>query len=82
VLHPFAWIPGPVYWPTDAIAAALLPRSLCAPFGLRYRMSERIFFAIVIATARIMRAVLPARLTVVPQARRFERGTAGARHES
>jgi uncharacterized protein (DUF2236 family) len=72
VLHPFRWVPRPVYWPTDAIAAALMPRSLHAPFGLRYRMNERIFFAIVIATVRIMRAVLPAPLTVVPQARRFE----------
>jgi hypothetical protein len=39
---------------------------------LRYRLGERLFFAIVIATARIMRAVLPLPLTVVPQARRFE----------
>lgn len=72
VLHPFVWVPGPFYWPTDAIAAAIVPRSLRAPFGLRYRLSERVFFAIVIATARIMRAVLPMPLTVVPQARRFE----------
>jgi uncharacterized protein (DUF2236 family) len=72
VLHPFAWIPAPVYWPTDAIAAALVPGSLHQAFGLRYRMRERAFFAIVIATTRIMRAVLPVSLTVVPQARRFE----------
>jgi uncharacterized protein (DUF2236 family) len=72
VLHPFDWLPAPAYWPTDAIAAALVPRSLRAPFGLRYRMAERILFALVIATVRIMRAVLPARFTVVPQARRFE----------
>jgi hypothetical protein len=35
-------------------------------------MRERVLFALVIATARIMRVVLPAPLTVVPQARRFE----------
>jgi hypothetical protein len=35
-------------------------------------MIERLFFAIVIATVRIMRAVLPMPLTIVPQARRFE----------
>jgi uncharacterized protein (DUF2236 family) len=73
VLHPFPWIPAPVYWPTDAIAAALVPRPLRAEFGLRYRMIERLFFAIVIATVRVMRTVLPMPLTVVPQARRFER---------
>ena len=72
VLHPFPWIPAPVYWPTDAIAAALVPRPLRPEFGLRYRMMERVFFAIVIATVRIMRRVLPMPLTVVPQARRFE----------
>jgi uncharacterized protein (DUF2236 family) len=78
VLHPFARIPVPIYWPTDAIAAALVPRPLRPSFGLRYRMRERVFFAIVIATVRIMRAALPGSLTVVPQARRFERGASGA----
>ncbi|HEY8829595.1 MAG TPA: oxygenase MpaB family protein [Candidatus Limnocylindria bacterium] len=72
VLRPFRWIPDPVYWPTDAIAAALVPGPLRAPFGLRYRMTERLFFTVVIATVRVMRTVLPAPLTVVPQARRFE----------
>jgi uncharacterized protein (DUF2236 family) len=72
VLHPFSWIPRPAYWPTDAIAAALVPAALREPFGLRYGMRERVFFAMVIAMARIMRAVLPMPLTVVPQARRFE----------
>ncbi|HVR88271.1 MAG TPA: oxygenase MpaB family protein [Candidatus Limnocylindria bacterium] len=72
VLRPFGWVPAPAYWPTEAIAAALVPRPLRAPSRLRYRVRERVFFAIVIATARIMRAVLPMPLTVVPQARRFE----------
>ncbi len=73
VLHPFDAIPAPIYWPSDALAAALVPAALRAPFGLRYRMRERVFFAFVIATVRVMRAVLPDRLTVVPQARWFAR---------
>jgi len=72
VLRPFGRLPTPVYWPSDAFAAALVPPSLRAPFGLRYRLRERTFFALVIAAARIARTVLPDRLTVVPQARRFE----------
>ena len=72
VLRPFGWVPEPVYWPNDALAAALLPAALRAPLGLRYRMRERVFFAVVIATARLFRAVLPDAVTVVPQARRWE----------
>lgn len=72
VLRPFGWIPEPAYWPSDAVAAALVPAPLRGALGLRYRGPERIFFAFVIGAARIMRAVLPMRLTVVPQARRFE----------
>jgi uncharacterized protein (DUF2236 family) len=78
VLRPFGGLPTPFYWPSDALAAALVPPSLREPFGLRYRLRERIFFALVIAAVRIGRTVLPDRLTVVPQARRFERGTGGA----
>ena len=80
VLRPFPWLPAPFYWPSDALAAALVAAPLREPFGLRYRLRERIFFAVVIAMARIGRVVLPPWLTVVPQARRFERGTGGARH--
>ena len=72
ILRPFEWVPGPCYWPSDALAAALIPAPLRAPIGLRYRLRERLFFAVAIASARILRAVLPMRLTVVPQARRFE----------
>src|SRR5205823_554545 len=68
VLRPLAWVPEPLWWPSDAIAAALVPAVLRAPFGLRYGLRERIAFAVVIATVRIMRVVLPM-LTVVPQAR-------------
>jgi len=72
VRRPFGWLPEPIYWPSDALAAALLPAALRAPLGLRYGLRERLFFAVVIAAARILRAILPMRLTVVPQARRFE----------
>jgi len=72
VLHPVDWIAAPLYWPSDALASALLPARLRVRFGLRYRLREHVFFALIIATVRIMRAVLPTYLTVVPQARRFE----------
>jgi uncharacterized protein (DUF2236 family) len=77
VLHPFASIPRPIYWPSDALTSALVPEPLRRTFGLRYRRREHVFFAMVIATVRIARAVLPPRLTVVPHARRFERGGYG-----
>ena len=72
VLRPLARVPAPIYWPSDAVTAALVPLVLRAPLGLRYRARERIFFAIVIATVRIARLILPVPLTIVPQARRFE----------
>ncbi len=71
VRRPISWVPAPLYWPSDALAAALVPPELRAPLGLRYRVAERIVFAAVIGLARTMRVVLPM-LTVVPQARRFE----------
>ena len=49
-----------------------MPAPLRAPLGLRYRVRERVFFAVVIAIARLMRLVLPDAITVVPQARRWE----------
>lgn len=72
VLRPFRWIPDPLYWPADALTAALLPATLRRPFGLRYRLVERIWFALVLAAVRTMRALFPEALTVVPQARRYE----------
>jgi uncharacterized protein (DUF2236 family) len=72
VRRPLPWIPAPLYWPTDAVAAALVPARLRGPLGLRFRPTERVFFAIVIATVRIARLILPVPLTIVPQARRFE----------
>jgi len=73
VLRPFGWVPAPVYWPNDALTAALVPAALRAPLGLRYRARERVFVAGVIAAVRILRTALPSAVTVVPQARRFER---------
>jgi uncharacterized protein (DUF2236 family) len=75
VLRPFVRLPDPVYWSTDALAAALVPAPLRAPLGLRYRMRERVFFAVVVAIVRLMRACLPGAITTVPQARRWESRT-------
>lgn len=72
VRRPFGWIPEAFHWPSDALAAALVPAPLRASLGLRYRWRERIFFAVVIATVRLMRIALPDAITVVPQARRWE----------
>lgn len=73
VLRPFRWIPDPLYWPSDALAAALLPPPLRRALGLRYASPERMLFRAVILGVRAMRRLLPDFLTVVPQARRFER---------
>jgi uncharacterized protein (DUF2236 family) len=73
VVRPYGWLPEPLYWPTDALSAALLPATLRAAFGLRYGVPQRLFFRAVIVTLRALRAMLPERLTVVPQARRFEK---------
>lgn len=70
VLRPVAWLPAMAYWPADAVAAALLPPSLRAAFGLRYGPAERRFFRGVVIALRWLRRVLPERITVVPQARR------------
>lgn len=69
VLRPIKWLPDAGYWPSDALAAALLPPSLRSSFGLRYRTAERLFFRGVIVTVRWLRKVAPDRFTVVPQAR-------------
>jgi uncharacterized protein (DUF2236 family) len=76
VLRPIAWLPDVAYWPSDAIAAALLPPSLRAAFGLRLGSAERRLFRGVIVAMRRLRRLLPGSLTVVPQARRYERALA------
>lgn len=75
VLRPFRWIPDVAYWPNDALAAALLPPPLRAAFGLRYGTAERLFFRAVVVAVRRLRRLLPDALTVVPQARRYERAS-------
>ena len=73
VLRPYSWLPEALYWPTDALSAALLPVPLRDGFGLRYGVSQRLFYRAVIVTLRALRTLLPEWLTVVPQARRFEK---------
>lgn len=81
VVRPYGWLPKTLYWPTDALSAALLPASLRDAFGLRYGAPQRLFYRAVIVTVRALRALLPEWLTVVPQARRFEKAT-GRRREA
>lgn len=71
VLRPFAFLPDLAYWPSDAIAAALLPPPLREPFGLRYGAAERFFFLFTVTAIRYMRELSPERLTVVPHARQL-----------
>jgi uncharacterized protein (DUF2236 family) len=72
VLRPYAWLPEPLYWPSDAVTAALIPSSLHAAFGLRYGRAERMFHRGVIVATRALRKMLPRFLTVMPHARRYE----------
>lgn len=78
VLRPYAWLPEVLYWPSDALTAALVPRSLHSAFGLRYGRSERLFHRGVIVAAGALRRVLPQFLTVMPHARRYEAALRGA----
>jgi len=73
VLHPFAILPTHVYWPTDVIAAGLLPPALRESFGLQWRARERLFFAFVVHALRLMRKVVPRDLVSVPHARMYDR---------
>jgi uncharacterized protein (DUF2236 family) len=73
VLHPFAFLPTVVYWPTDVITAGLLPPSLRESFGLRWRIPERLFFRFVVHALRLLRWVVPKGLASVPHARMYDR---------
>jgi hypothetical protein len=55
------------------LSAALLPVPLRDVFGLRFDLPQRIFYRAVIVAIRVLRRHLPEWITVVPQARRFER---------
>jgi uncharacterized protein (DUF2236 family) len=72
VLHPWAALPDVVYWPTDVIAAGLLPRPLREAFELRWGAAERFFFRFVVHALRVLRVVAPERLAIVPHARLFD----------
>jgi uncharacterized protein (DUF2236 family) len=72
VLRPYSWLPEVVYWPSDALTAALVPRSLHSVFGLRYGRPERLFHRGVIVATGALRRLLPRFLTVMPHARRYE----------
>lgn len=73
VVRPYRWLPELLYWPTDALSAALLPVPLRDTFGLRFGGPQRLFYRAVIVAIRALRPLSPERLTVVPQARRFEK---------
>ena len=73
VIRPIAALPDPVYWPTDVIAAGLLPPSLREAFALPWGAAERRFFRFVIHGLRIWRALAPKWLATVPHARRYDR---------
>jgi len=73
VLRPYSWLPEALYWPTDALSAALLPIPLRHAFGLRYGLPQRLFYRGVVVALRALRGLLPEWFTVVPQARRFEK---------
>ena len=72
VIRPYRWLPDIGYWPTDALSAALVPAPLRNAFGLRFGVPQRLFYRAVIVAVRALRSLLPERLTVVPQARRYE----------
>jgi uncharacterized protein (DUF2236 family) len=73
VIHPWAALPDAVYWPTDVIAAGLLPRSVREAFEVRWGKPERLFFRFVINALRIWRALAPRWLAIVPHARLYDR---------
>jgi len=73
VVRPYRWLPEPLYWPTDALSAALLPIALRDAFGIRFGRPERLFYRAVVIAIRALRPLSPDWLAVVPQARRFEK---------
>jgi uncharacterized protein (DUF2236 family) len=73
VLRPLGHVPRAAYWANDAVTAGLLPASLREAFGLRYGPAERRVHRAAAVAIRIARPGLPRFITVVPQARRFER---------
>ncbi len=72
VLRPLRWLPDLAYWPVDSFTAGLLPPSLQLAFGMPWRRRERIWFRFVISALRLLVPLVPDRIRVVPQARRYE----------
>ena len=72
VLRPLPWLPRPLLWGSLAFTSALVPPSLRLAFGLPWRTRERLFYRAVIVTLRFVVPLLPERIRVVPQARRYE----------
>jgi uncharacterized protein (DUF2236 family) len=73
VVRPYGWLPEFAYWPTDALSAALLPSPLRDAFGLRFGAPQRLSYRALVVAIRALRPLLPEWLTVVPQARHFEK---------
>jgi uncharacterized protein (DUF2236 family) len=73
VVRPYRWLPELVYWPSDALSAALLPMPLREAFGLHFGRRQRLFYRAVIVAIRALRPLSPEWLALVPQARRFEK---------
>src|SRR2546430_12640835 len=67
VVRPYRWVPEIVYWPTDALSAALLPVPLRNAFGFRFGMHKRIFYPAAIVAILQLRYLLPAAIPVVHQ---------------
>lgn len=65
-------VPSFLYAANDTLTAGLLPAPLRAAFGLRWSARDRLLFRAVVVSLRLLRIVLPDRLTVVPHARRLE----------
>ena len=72
VLRPMPWLPRPLLWGSLAFTSALVPPSLRLSFDLPWRTRERLFYRAVIVTLRLVVPLLPERIRVVPQARRYE----------
>jgi uncharacterized protein (DUF2236 family) len=72
ILRPMRWLPGALLWPVDAFTAGLLTPALREAFGLPWRTRERLAFRAAVAALRLVRPLVPDRLAIVPQARRFE----------
>lgn len=72
VLRPIRRLPDALYWPIDAFTAGLLPPTIRDAFGLPWRTRERLLFRFVIVALRGLVPLLPARIRMVPPARRYE----------